>query len=219
MTKERSAVEFERAVEQAIAHPETANLQQLWHYAEQQLACLEREEKLRAAGEAIAQLCDIHVSRAEWLLNSWEQRWRDRTDTEPVLTDEMLSSFLRQTISLGLDEMLESFLQTRSCAKGDSIVEEVEKDTLLDWLDQEEEHQKTLSVAHEERVSEWVNLIQDWLKTHGQTSRFSELARGLQQQNPDVTWVATWLGLLLGGFILQPGEQFYDENFWVSLAD
>jgi hypothetical protein len=223
MTERQPAIEFRLAVEQAIAHPETANLEQIWHYAEQQIARLEREEKLRVAGEAIAQLCEVHASRAEWLLNSWEQRWSDRLDTEPVLTDEMLSSFLRQTMSLGLDEMLENFLQTRSRNAGDasghSTVEEIEKDKLLNWLDQEEEHQKAIAVAHEENVSIWAGLIRDWLNTHGQSSRFSDLARGLQQQHPDMTWVAIWLGLLLGGFVLQPGEQFYDEQFRVRLAD
>ncbi|GAB4440148.1 MAG: hypothetical protein D6742_06620 [Cyanobacteria bacterium J069] len=218
MTKQQAAFEFKMAVEQAIAHPETADLKQLWHYAEQQFARLEREEQLRAAGEAIAQLSEIHFSRAEWMLNAWEQRWSDRLATEPVLTEDMLSSFLRQTMSLGLEEMLENFLQTRSRLEPeDSVVGEVEKEALLDWLDQEE-HEKALAVAHDEHVSEWVQLIQTWLEAHGRKTRFSELVCGLQQQDPRMTLVAIWLGLLLGGFTLQPAEQFYDTHFFISLS-
>lgn len=223
MAESQLTTEFRRAVEEAIAQPEAASLKQLWQYAEQQLAKMEQEERLRAAGDAIAQLCDVHVSRAECLLGSWEQRWRDRIDTEldtePVLTEEMLSSFLRQTMSLGLEEMLDHFLQTRSrdaTEPENSVVGEVEKEALLNWLDQDE-YDKALSVAHEENVSDWVRLIQNWLESHGQAACFRDLAYGLQQQHPGTTWAATWLGLLLGDFILQPSEYFYDADFIVRL--
>lgn len=210
--------DFKTLIAQAMAHPETADLPQLWRYAEQQLAGLEQDQRLKLAGEAIAQLCELYFARAEWLLSAWEERWSDRTLSEPVLSEEMLSSFLRQTMSLNLDEILDSVTHSRNRSPlEDSVVAEIEKAALLDWLEQDE-HEKALAVAHDENVSEWIQAIQTWLEIHGRSARFSELIRNLQQQS-QISLVSIWLGLLLGGFVLQPGEDFYAYDFTIRLGD
>jgi len=205
-------------LEAAIAQPESANLAQLWREVEQILARMERDEKLRAAGEAIAQLAEIHFVRAQWMLNHWEEQWGDQPtfEEEPVITDEMLSSFLRQTMSLNLEGIMEAFVQTRTRREPeDSIAGEVEKQAVLDWLEQEEKEQ-ALSVAHDENVSEWVQRIRIWLETHYLDARFSQLARDLQYQDAHMNRVAVWLGLLLGGFVLEQDEgNFYAKDFWI----
>lgn len=204
--------------EQAIAHPESANLAQLWSEVEQQLGRLEREERLRMAGEAIAQLAEICYARAEWMLGDWDSRWSDRPIEEPVLTEDMLSGFLRQSMSLNLEELLEEFIQTRTrSAPADSVVAAVEKQAVLDWLDQEEK-ERALSVAHDENVSEWVGLIQAWLDAHQQKGMFSAIVRDLQNQDAHLTPIAVWLGLLLGGFEIRGGETFYSRDFFVSVS-
>ncbi|MBD1909861.1 MULTISPECIES: hypothetical protein [unclassified Leptolyngbya] len=216
-------VQFPR-LQAAIADPESANLAQLWREVEQQLAGLERDEKLRAAGEAIALLAELHFARAQWLLNNWEERWSDRPefDEEPLLTDDMLAGFLRQTMSLNLDDILESFTQTRTRREPeDPIVGEVEKQAVLNWLEQEtkaqQEKEQALSVAHDENVSEWIQLIRTWLQKHHTGANFSALAWDLQQTNPHMSLVTVWLGLLLGGFAVEPvGDDFYSQDFWIN---
>jgi hypothetical protein len=207
---------FKWVLEQAIAHPESADLAQLWSEVEQRLGKLERDEKLRLAGEAIAQLAEICYARAEWMLGDWDSRWSDRPTEEPVLTEDMLSGFLRQSMSLNLEAILEDFIQTRNRqTPEDSVVVEVEKQAVLDWLDQEEKEQ-ALAVAHDENVSEWIGLIQAWLDAHQQKGMFSAIVHDLQSRDAHLTPIAVWLGLLLGGFEIRGGETFYSRDFFVS---
>jgi len=210
------------SLEVALSQPETANLARLWQEVEQKLAGLSREEMLRAAGEAIAQLAEIQFARAQWMLNHWEDQWNDcplEVEEEPVLNDELLSVFLRQTMSLNLDDVMESFTQTRTRQNPeDSIAGAVEKQAVLDWLEQEEhDKEQALSVAHDENISEWIQLIHKWLKEHQFKAQFSTLVGDLQQVDPHLNRVAVWLGLLLGGFALERAEdKFYSRDYWIS---
>jgi len=213
--KPHPLAQWQTLLERAIAQPDEADLAQFWQMAEFWLAGLSREEKLRAAGEAIALLAELHHARAQYLLGNWDKRWKDRSDDEPVLTDDMLSSFLRQTMSLNLDELLEDIAHTRNREPQESIAAEVEKQAVLDWLEQDEK-EKALAVAHDENVSEWVAMIQAWLEAHQQQGTFRAIATDLQRLDSHLTPVAVWLALLLGGFQIHAGEEFYCSDFLVA---
>ncbi|HIK56394.1 MAG TPA: hypothetical protein IGS37_14690 [Synechococcales cyanobacterium M55_K2018_004] len=223
MQEQQLELNLDLAMEQAIAQPALANLSHLWIAVEQRLRLLADDEQLRLAGAAIAQLTEIYALRAEYFLKTWEEKWDEQPATEPVLTDEMLSAFLRQTMSLNLEEVLECYEQHRHRSpEDDSLAGEVEKEALLEWLAHEErqkEKERAIAVAHDESVTEWIHTIRLWLIAHGRQAPFRQLVNDLQQAPTPLSPITVWLGVLLGGFRLQTGPEFYSHDFWVSLPD
>jgi hypothetical protein len=67
-------------------------------------------------------------------------------------------------------------------------------------------------VAYDESVSVWVEQIREWFEAHPE-------AIEVRQIQAQLGWplVQVWLGLLLGGFRLAPGEgEFYARPIWVE---
>jgi hypothetical protein len=72
--------------------------------------------------------------------------------------------------------------------------------------------QQAIAVAYDESVSVWVEQIREWFEAHPE-------AIEVRQIQAQLGWplVQVWLGLLLGGFRLAPGEgEFYARPIWVE---
>jgi hypothetical protein len=191
--------EFDGLVQQAIAHPSTAEFQVFWELLVPILEQLPQSKRLHVAGEAIAQLATVCAARATWLLDGWQSKYTPAPSEligEPVLTDDMLAGVLRHTMSLNLDEILESLeLQQRSGRShpDDSLAEAIDKDALLEMLDQISAKQSALETAYEESISDWSGTVREWLQVQPQP-----VDMGTVFQNVHLSPVRVWLGLLLG---------------------
>lgn len=209
--------DFDRAIQQAIAVPATANLRHLLHQFEQVLAQLPQTAWLPIAGNLLAQLTDVLAARASYLLEEWEERYNP-VEGEPILTADLLQQFLRQTMTLNLDGIVDQPDSGQSIRPIDSVIGSVDKTNLLEFLDKLE-HEQTkdhaLAVAHDEDVSAWVNAIAGWMQAEC-TPEVSllELQRSLR-----MPLVEVWLALLLGGYqVEQRGDFYQQDSIWVSPA-
>jgi len=215
MQVEQIELDLELAMQQAIADPSSANLHQLLHGLEQLLVGLPQNSQLQVAGTILAQLVEIYASRANRLLEEWEEK-HNPVQGEPILTAELLHEVLRQTMTLNLDEILDDPpLWQRSSQQPDSIAGAVDKSNLLEFLAQMESEAKqdALAVAHDEDISAWVGAIAHWMKENqSQDVSLLELQRSLQ-----IPFIEIWLALLLGGYAIEQRGDFYQiEGVWVK---
>jgi hypothetical protein len=214
-------LQFEAAVQEAIATPEQANLDQLWEALQQVLDEQPDDLKLKIAGEAIAQFADVLFAKAEGWIAAWEETHNPPEATEPILTAEMLASVLRQSMTLNLEGLVDNFVRSPHSSEeiGNSMVGEVEKELLLAMVDDLEATEKALAVAHAEDISAWATAIAQYLKQQsGRQISLSELRQGVS-----LSLVELWLGLLLGGFRLQSNwieksapSDFLADSFYQS---
>lgn len=216
MPGEQPHSDLTHAIKQAIADPISADLEQLLDGLEQTLLGLSEEMQLRIAGNIFAQLVEIHTARFEQLLSSWEEKYNP-VQEEPILTVDMLQEVLRHSMTLNLEEVIEEVpCQPFPFQPSDSVIGEVEKASLLEFLnqlDQEQATQTILDIAHSENVTRWIEAISCWLQDHP-TEEISllELQKSLR-----MPLIEVWLALLLGGYrIEQRGEFYQTDAVWVS---
>lgn len=216
MQVERIESDLELAIQQAIADPSSANLHQLLCRLEQMLIDLPQESQLQVAGTILAQLVDIYASRANRLLEEWEEKYNP-AQGEPILTTELLHEVLRQTMTLNLDEVLDDPPSWQGSSQpSDSVAVTVDKSNLLEFLaqmDQEQAQQDALAIAHDEDISAWTRAIAYWMKEHqSHDVSLLELQRSLQ-----MPFIEIWLALLLGGYTIEQRGDFYQtEGVWVK---
>ncbi len=214
------------ALKSASYLPEAADLQQLWVSLEQTLAPLKTQAQLRVAGDAIAQFAGIVSERS---LLSLEEIDSMMQEDGPVLSVDFFDSFVRQSMHVDLAQFIESppplprILPQRQRQKfpndGRSIVAVVDKVALLKALETEPDDEtakaKALAVAHDEDISAWVEAIAHYFRNSQVKSLpLVELLRGVQYpfvegEEERSPLIKTWLALLLGGFRLKQGNDFY----------
>ncbi|MEX0272286.1 hypothetical protein AB3R30_24525 [Leptolyngbyaceae cyanobacterium UHCC 1019] len=216
MPVEQIESDLELAMQQAIADPSSANLHQLLGRLEQALIDLPQESQLQVAGTILAQLVDIYASRANCLLEEWEEKYNP-AQGEPILTAKLLHEVLRQTMTLNLDEVLEDAPSWQeNPSPSDSVVGAVDQSNLLEFLaqmEQEQAKQDALAVAHDEDISAWIGKISQWMNEHqNKDVSLFELQRSLQ-----MPFIEIWLALLLGGYVIEQRGDFYQtEGVWVK---
>lgn len=189
----------------AIADPTRANLRSLLQAFDAEIANQSDREQFQTAGEVIVRLAELIELRAKVWLADWDDRHQPPSPEEPLLTADMLQDVLRQTMTLNLEELLES-PDRKVRAASDSMVSSVEKETLMQFVDELEQaqaKQEALAIAYAEDISQWVAQIRQWLPPEAVS--LTELV----QQMP-LPWAQIWLALLLGGFHLEQTGAFYD---------
>lgn len=221
MPETQLELQFEAAIQTAIARPEQANLDELWEALQQVLTDQPDDVTLKIAGEAIAQFAEVLSAKAEAWIAAWEAAHNPPDATEPILTAEMLASVLRQSMSLNLEGLVENFSRSpRSPEEAvESLIGAVEKDLLLAMVDDLDAKEQALAVAHAEDVSQWATAISYYLKQQSRDRvSLSEL-----QQSLSLSFVEIWLGVLLGGFRLQsnwmepsPASEYFADSFYQS---
>jgi hypothetical protein len=192
--------------------PEQVNVERLCLGLEEMLAQVPERQRLKVAGEALVQIAEVFSQRADLLLNDWKQA---HCEEGPVLGGDALAGLMRQSMVLNLDAlMVEPELVTRrSFPKDDveSVVAIVEKEVLLQELESVLEPEQALQVIEEEDVGAWVDAIATFLKREGGQVRLGKLLKLLSLSKGMV-----FLGLILGGFALDPEGQFYGGRIWVK---
>ena len=197
---------------QAIAEPETADLRRLLGEFEQAVGALPQQMQLQVAGELLVQLTDLYAARANALLQAWED-CHHPPQFEPILTAELLQGLLRQTMALDLDTLVEVFEpQPRTGIVIDSVAGEVEKAEVLEFVEAVEQAEAALELAHAENVGAWSQAINQWMQQQGRSGvLLKELLAGVELSTGEL-----WLGLLLGGYGLEPQGEFYSNQIWVK---
>ena len=150
----------------AQTKPETADLQLLWQDLESAIAPLENNQQLHVAAEAISQIVEVYVKRANGILDSLEV-----TDNSlgPVLDDDFLSGLMRQSMSLDLSDLMEE-LAVDTEVNSDigsrvSVLERKEARALARKA--RAQMRKALKgLAEKEDIPKWQNAIALWMQQH-----------------------------------------------------
>ncbi len=178
----------------ALNEPEAADLQMLWQELDSAIAPLEKNQQLQVAAEAISQIVEIYVSRANGVLDSLET-----TDSSngPVLADNFLSGLMRQSMSLDLSDMMEDLFlaeDSQVSVSSGSQVTPVDKKAAREIARQARKLAKKdlLELAGSENIELWQQAITHWM----QQRQGHKVSLWQLQQALSMPLVEVWLGLL-----------------------
>ncbi|NJL39766.1 MAG: hypothetical protein HC833_00770 [Leptolyngbyaceae cyanobacterium RM1_406_9] len=216
-----------QSLETASRFPETADLRSLCDALEHTLLDQSLAAQLAVAGDVLVQLSEVHAARADLLISRWERR---HNPTEPVVNLEECVDLFVQSLSLDVTDLFEepepmqypTNRKKKSSAQADgSVVGEVDKDTLLNWVDQMAAEQtldelqmaeQIRDLAHGENIEEWSRAIAQYLQHLHSNIRLPDLQQALK-----MPMVELWLGLLMGGYSLNQQGEFYDtQTLWIA---
>jgi hypothetical protein len=227
-----------QSLEVAAQFPETADVVALCVQLERAMTDYPLSEQLQVGGEAISQLAEVFVARADWMISGWQHR---HSPIEPVIKMEDCSELFVQSLYLDVSEFFEEPEPVhypehrRSPAKEEAtIVAEMDKDTLLGLVDEWEPEgelseaelmRQVTALAHGEEVSVWVAMIQDFFSQQSHVGcrqgqygiALPELGRAI-----GLELVPLWIGLLHGrdDWQLQQTGEFYEpESIQIQLAN
>lgn len=227
MEIEQLELDLWQSLETASRFPETADLRSLCNALEQTLSDQSLAEQLTVAGDVLVQLSEICAARAELLISRWECRHHP---AEPVVDLEECVDLFVRSLSLDVTDLFEepesvqypTNRKKKSSSQIDgSVVGEVDKEALLNWVDQVaaeqplDEAQMTEQIrnlAHGENVEEWSRAVAYYLQRLGSKICLPDLQRALE-----MPIVELWLGLLIGGYSLEQQGEFYNsQTLWIT---
>ena len=220
-----------QSLDTASRFPETADLRSLRDALEQTLSNQSLAEQLAVAGDVLVQISEVHAARADLLISRWERR---HNPTEPVVNLEECVDLFVQSLSLDVTDLFEepepmhypaNRKRKPSTQIDGSVVGEVNKEVLLNWVDQMIAEQpldeaqvaeQIWELAHGENVEEWSRAIAHYFSTFVTqkscqshiTISLTDLCHAMQK-----SLVEVWLGLLLGDKsyqFYQTSNNFYD---------
>jgi hypothetical protein len=203
------------AIASASQSPDEANLPMVFNLLDLTLIELDTRSQLRVAGDAVGQITDLFCDRSNLCFELLQAR---ANHGEPVMSDHAFDRYVRQSVVVDFDQFIQPFesLPRKPSEKikdGDSVVGAVDKEVLLQVLEQEqllsweEELDLALSIAHAEDVSTWIEAIAVCLNSNAAPMRLMDLRNSMK-----LPIVEIWLGLLLGDFKLEQKGSFYDPN-------
>lgn len=202
-----------RNLKAATSDPEAADLQQLLQDLEQVLGEVQEDQRLRVAGEAIAQIVEVYALRANLILDALEVR---DTSVGPILSEGFLSGLMRQSMTIDLSDLMEDlFSEDRDPQEqetaGGSQVAILDKKKAKAMADKARKDAKRMvaELAGKEHVSEWASAIARWLTARSSTEPVPLLQL---QQDLGMPLVEVWLGLLHNqeSYQLKQCGDFYD---------
>lgn len=158
------------------------------------IALSDSNSQLLVAGNAIAQIVEIYVKRANGILDGLEV---SDCSEEPVLGEDFLSGLMRQSMSIDLSDLMEEFafdeVESSPVNIGSQIAV-IDRKEARDFARKKwAAMRKALrELAEKENIPKWQQAIEHWLQQHG-----SEKVSLLQlQQALGMPLVEVWLGLL-----------------------
>lgn len=217
-TAQQVEQQFSHAWQSAAALPESAQLQELWQLVEPYLARFSDADQLRLVAVVIDQLAELHTLKASRLLGDWQDQ---HNDEGPMIDADFLHNLVQKTMYLDLADLVKAKPKKTKAASNSnqSVVGGVEKKKVLQMVDAIEsdkiEKQQALQVAHDENISAWIGIINQWMQEQSrQCFPLLELVHSV-----DLPLIKVWLALLLGNYTLESRaseEEFYvPEHIWV----
>ncbi|WP_243713852.1 hypothetical protein [Nostoc sp. 106C] len=202
--------------------PPTSSLAAVWDCLDTELQDLSVEAQLETAAVAFNQIADILKSRALILL----QDLREINSPEgPIVSTDIFGGLVRTTMHLDLDDLIEPPIPqtfkphgphqfSNTSEKGYSVVAPVEKEKVLEMLEEVRSIEDVHKLAGDEDVHKWQTAIAHYLANIQDEISLPQLQHALK-----MPMVEVWLGLLLGGFTLEQRGDFYNKSdIWV-MAD
>ncbi|BAZ03034.1 hypothetical protein NIES37_70470 (plasmid) [Tolypothrix tenuis PCC 7101] len=210
-------------LDQISVAPPNSTLAPVWHCLDAELPDLSVEAQLETAAVAFNQIADILKSRAVMLLQDVRER---NSPLGPIVSTDIFAGLVRTTMQLDLDDLIEppiaqtfkphgphQFSNTGS--QGDSVVAPVEKEKVLEMLEEVRTVEDVHKLAGDEDVHKWQTAIAYYLADIQNEISLPQLQRALK-----MPMVEVWLGLLLGGFNLEQRGDFYqNQNIWIIKND
>ena len=201
----------------ALTEPESADMKLLWYSLDQAITHSDSNEQLLVAGDAITQIVEVYVKRANGILDSLEVM---DNSNGPVLEEDFLSGLMRQSMTLDLSDLMEEFTfdVESSPALVGSVVSVIDrKEAKAIARKARAAIRKALKeLAEQENIPLWQQVIAQWIGQQG-----GEKVSLLQlQQSLGMPLVEVWLGLLHSPTPYQwegQGEFYRDaRDFWIS---
>lgn len=229
MELQQLEIDLWQSLETATQFPETADVRSLCTALEQTITEQPLAEQLAVAGDVLMQLSEVYAARAELMFSRWERRHNPQ---EPVIDLEGCVDLFVQSLSLDVTDLFEepeplqypANRKKKTLSQEGSVVGEVDKEALLNWVDQMEQEQplnelqmaeQIRELAHGENVEEWSRAIAQYLLHFRSNIRLPDLQKALK-----MPVVELWLGLLMGGYSLkQQGEFYNSQNLWIINRD
>ncbi|ABW31903.1 hypothetical protein [Acaryochloris marina] len=207
-------LDFASALASALDEPEQADISLMCASLDQHLQGRSPHEQLRVAGDAIKDMAEVCLQRAELMIQGWEERYNSEG---PVLDEDFLAGMVQQTMFLDVSDLCRQ-PKSRKRRQGfmgkpvESVVGDVSKESVLKFVEELESGESVaMKVSHEEDVSAWVAAISTYLQQVPGKVPMVELMQELQ-----LSLVSIWLGMLLGGFQFEQRGGFYDQNVWIE---
>ncbi len=181
--------------------PNDANLPMVFQLLDLTLVDLDTRSQLRVAGEAVCQIADLFCDRSSFLFEELNSRTGKGVR---FMADDAFDRYVRQSMVGDFEQVIEPLQglprkkSVESAQNGNSIVQEIDKETLIQTLEKEsllsfeEELERAISTAHAEDVSAWIEAIAHYIVNNSYPERLQDLQRTLP-----LPIVEIWLGLLL----------------------
>ncbi|MBW4505561.1 MAG: hypothetical protein KME64_03485 [Scytonematopsis contorta HA4267-MV1] len=202
---------------EAKAEPLEVDWGGLWSELDISLEYLDTFSQLNVAADALTQMVEILIARSQY---TFEEIDAATSNDGPVMSDADFATFVRQSMDIDFDEFIEPLVnsvrkpyewqQPNEDISSGSVVCEILPQDLLEYVDEfagelneEQQQEFVLEIAHAENVSAWVEVITNYLNSqqHQTKISFSQLTQVLP-----IAKVEIWLGLLLGDFQLQASD-------------
>lgn len=223
MNQEFVQLEIWDLLEEAKLEPFEVDWGVLWDGLDTSLVGLGVFEQLQVASVAVVEMVEVFCVRNAEVLEELELY---RSNDGAVMGDKDFAPFVRQFMDIDFDEFIQPLVsplpRTYTHAGGQSIVEVVDKDALLEGTEESEESSppevvaSVVEIAYQENVSDWVEAIANYFTVTGiEQTTWCELVKNL-----DIAPVEILLGLLLGDFALSriqnESNYFYDGEILVE---
>ena len=207
-------LDFESAIALARQDPFQMELRELLEQFEPSLEGLEREVKLRLAGDGLMAMAEVLQQKAEAMYQDWCDR---HNDEGPIPDEDFLAGLVQETMFLDISGVVRSpkgrrKVEPDELEEVDSSVAEMDKEELLMLLaaaevDVDPDPPMTIEqLEYDEDISAWIAAVRSWLEVTGLGQ--AELMEVIQ--GTAMSPVRVWMALLLGGFRLESQGDFYE---------
>jgi hypothetical protein len=205
---------------QAQRSPQDANWHQLCLAFDTAMLTLQESDqtpvglRLATAADAIVEMAEVLAARADEFFSAWRRVPEDG----PILDEDLFAEFVRQSFHLELDGLVgvpELYVRNalgKVHGDGESVVEEVSKEELLESLEPESqlEPMPLLELEHDEDVGAWAAIVREWMMSRRvQCGSISEVVNAT-----NLPTVKVWIAALLSNFeldrISKKEIDFYD---------
>ncbi len=208
--------DFHTAIQSAIAEPLEADCRQFCQLMDQCLIALPDAQCLQLGGDAITLIAEVLFLKMQLyqeqtaLLEAESEPELEYTEGFPVLGEDD-DRWERHTMSVDLEDDEEDWGKTRKTRSHNtdslSIAAPVPPKRVLQMLKE---------LAGDEDPAAWSKAIAEWLKRKKVCTPI--LVSQIQQSMRKLSPIELWLGLLLGGFPLEP-PQNAEEDFYCDLSE
>ena len=225
MNQEFVQLEIWDLLEEAKQEPFEVDWGVLWDGLDTSLMGLGVSQQLQVASVAVVEMVEVFCVRNAEVLEELELY---RSNDGALMGDKDFAPFVRQFMDIDFDDFIEPLVspipRSYSHAGGQSVVEVVDKDALLEASEESEESSPpevdvpVVEIAYQENVSDWISAITNYFIVTGiEKATWSELL-----ENLDIAPVEILLGLLLSNFDLHQVQNesisFYESEILIKIC-